>query len=102
MSMAFGKLQELTTEQTDSWNAMQPVHGGLLLAFLAIPHFVHGLQRWPWYLLAPLSAYLLMVALVAPLRRTVRWNRLGRLRASVAVATAVLIVTSSSVLMVYD
>jgi membrane protease YdiL (CAAX protease family) len=79
-----------------------PMHGVLLLALLAIPRFVPDLQRWPWYLVAPLSIYLLAVALISPLRRTARWNRLGRLRGSVLLATGALIAISSSVLLLYD
>lgn len=78
------------------------MHGGLILALLAIPLFVRELQRWPWYLLVPLSAYLVVVMLVSPLRRTVRWNRLGQLRGSVLLITGGVIVTSSSALLLYD
>jgi membrane protease YdiL (CAAX protease family) len=89
-------------EQTDPGIACQPVHGGLLLALLVTPFFVPGLQRWPWYLLVPLSAYLLAVAVISPLRRTVGWIRLGRLRGSVLLATGAVIVIASSALLVYD
>ncbi len=79
-----------------------PVHGGLLLALLVAPLFVRELRQWPWYLLAPLAAYLMVVALVPALRRTVRWNRLGVLHGWVLVATAAIVVLSGSALLLYD
>jgi membrane protease YdiL (CAAX protease family) len=94
--------QKPIAEQADSGEASTTVHGGLLLAFLAIPFFLPEFQQWPWYLLVPLSTYLLVVALVSPLRRSVRWNRLGRLRGSVLLTTGAVIVTSSSALLLYD
>ncbi len=50
----------------------------------------------------PLLACLLVVLLVAPLRRTVRWARLGRLRGSVLGATGALIAASTSALVLDD
>jgi uncharacterized protein len=100
--MGLGKRQIATPEPLEPEQDLQPVHAGLFLALLAVPFFVRGLQHWPWYLLAPLSAYLLVVFAVAPLRRTVRWNRCGRLRGAVLAATGAIIVTSTSVLLLYE
>ena len=70
--MDLGNRQAATATPPDAGRDLQAVHGGLLLALLAAPLLVRELQRWPWYLLAPLAAYLLVVSLLAPLRRTVR------------------------------
>jgi membrane protease YdiL (CAAX protease family) len=94
--------QAPATGPTDAGKDAQPLHGGLLLALLVVPLFVPPLRRWPWYLLVPLGAYLLVVAVVAPLRRTVRWNRVGRLTMPVLAATGAIIVISTSALLLYD
>jgi uncharacterized protein len=100
--MDLGKRQAATATPPDAGRDLQAVHGGLLLALLAVPLLVRELQQWPWYLLVPLAAYLLVVSLVAPLRRTVRWNRVGRLRGSVLGLTAAIALISASALLLYD
>lgn len=80
----------------------QALHGGLLVALLVVPMLVRPLRHWPWYLVVPLGAYLLLVVLVAPLRRTVRWNRVGHLRGTVLAATAAISAITAAALLLYD
>jgi membrane protease YdiL (CAAX protease family) len=77
------------------------VHAGLLCALFALPLLIPLLRPWPLYLLAPLGAYALIVAVVPPLRRGVRWLRFGRLDGVVLAGTAGLIVVSSSALVLW-
>jgi membrane protease YdiL (CAAX protease family) len=80
----------------------QALHGGLLIALLLVPAFVRPLQHWPWYLAVPLGAYLVLVAALGPLRRTVRWNRVGRLGGAVLAATGAISAVSAAALLLYD
>ena len=60
-----------------------------------------ALRPWPLYLLAPLAAYALIVAVVPQLRRGVVWLRVGQLDAVVIGATALVIVATSAVLVLW-
>lgn len=62
---------------------------------------VPSLRRWPWLWLAPLLPYLLLVACVPPFRRSLSWFRLGRLSTAAVVATLVLMVLTTSVLLFF-
>jgi uncharacterized protein len=81
------------------WRA---AHGGLLLALLLLAACAPILARWPLYLLVPLAAYLALVLLIPPLRRTFGWLALGRLDWYGAGATLAVILVSSSALVVYQ
>src|SRR5947209_16562605 len=84
--------------KSDSWRA---VHGGLLLALLAASLALPELAHWPWYFLVPLLAYAAIVCLVAPLRHSVTWLRVGRLDSLTLSVTAALILLSSAALVLY-
>jgi uncharacterized protein len=76
-------------------------HAGLLLALLALPSFISELRPWPLYLLAPLTIYALIVAVVPPLRRGVHWLRVGRLDGAVLAWTTAIILGSSAALVLW-
>jgi membrane protease YdiL (CAAX protease family) len=71
--------------------------GGLLAGGRVIPTLLH----WPFYLLVPLSAYLLIVLAVGPLRRSLTWASVGRLDGSAWAATAAVVCVSSTALLVW-
>jgi uncharacterized protein len=77
------------------------VHAGLLLALLTLPSFIRELRPWPLYLLAPLTIYALIVAIAPPLRRGLRWLRIGRLDGAVIAWTAAIILGSSAALVLW-
>lgn len=62
-------------QKTADWRA---VHGGVLLLFFGICLFVEPLAAWPLYWLVPILAYLLVVVLVPPLRRTLTCLTVGQ------------------------
>jgi membrane protease YdiL (CAAX protease family) len=68
---------------------------------MLLPALVREAGRWPWYFLAPLLAYAVVVLAVPPLRRSVTWLRVGRLDWPALGATAVLVVPTSAVLILY-
>ena len=78
------------------------VHAGLLLALLALPSFIPELRPWPLYLLVPLAIYALIVAVAPPLRRSVRWLRVGRFDGGVIAWTAAIILGSSAALVLWS
>jgi membrane protease YdiL (CAAX protease family) len=76
---------------------MHAVHAILLLLLLLVPLGVPVLTQWPWYLLAPLAAYGLIVCLVRPLRQSVARLRIGRFdRRVFAVTTGIVLVSSAA------
>jgi len=77
------------------------IHAGLLLALLALPSFIRELRPWPLYLLVPLALYALVVAVAPPLRRSVRWLRVGRFDGVVLSWMAAIIVGSSAALVLW-
>jgi uncharacterized protein len=77
------------------------VHAGLLCVLFALPLLIPILRPWPLYLLVPLTAYALIVAVVPPLRREVRWLRVGRLDGPVLAGTAAVIVFASAALVLW-
>jgi membrane protease YdiL (CAAX protease family) len=86
----------------DPSGRLQALHGGLLLALLPLPALIVALRPWPFYLLVPLLAYGAIVCLVPPLRRSVRWLRVGRFDGVVLAATAGLILATSATLLLWD
>jgi membrane protease YdiL (CAAX protease family) len=82
-----------------NWRA---IHGGVFLATLAFPILLPAWRQWPWLWLVPLAAYLTLVALLSPLRRTFSWFRLGRCDLVTSVAAIAIVVLSSCVLVLYD
>jgi membrane protease YdiL (CAAX protease family) len=77
------------------------VHAGVLLVLLTLPSLVGVVRPWPLYLLAPLTAYALVVVAVPPLRTGVRWLRFGRLNGVVLAWTAAIILGSSAALILW-
>src|SRR5579862_4009265 len=82
-----------------NWRA---VGGGLLLALSALPFYLAALARWPWHLVVPLLVYAGIAVVVPPLRRTLRWVRIGRLDPPVLGVSAAVAVVSSAVLVSFD
>jgi membrane protease YdiL (CAAX protease family) len=81
----------------------RPLHGGVFLAlFLLLPLTLPFFLTWPWVWLAPLAGYLIVVSIVPPLRRTFAWPRCGRIDWSSTAATAILILLTSAVLVLYQ
>jgi membrane protease YdiL (CAAX protease family) len=93
------KLREDEAEASANWRATA---GGLLLALSALPFVISAVARWPWHLLVPLLAYAVITAVVPPLRRTLRWARIGRLDGPILGVSAALAVASSAVLVFFD
>jgi membrane protease YdiL (CAAX protease family) len=63
---------------------------------------VRLLAHWPWYFLVPLLIYAAVVLAVPPLRRSVRWLRIGRLDGLALAATMGIMLISSTVLVLYQ
>ena len=80
------------------WRA---VHGGLLILFLPIPMLIPALAGWPWHILIPLLGYALVVCIVGPMRRSVKWLHFGRLDWRVLGVTAAIVLVSSAALVLY-
>lgn len=80
----------------------QIVHGGLLLVLLPLPMFFPVLTHWPWYLLAPLLVYAVVVLSVPSLRRSVDWLRIGQLDGPVIAWIGAVLVLTSAVLLGWD
>jgi membrane protease YdiL (CAAX protease family) len=80
---------------------MPLAHAGLALVLLGSGLLATDLLAWPFHILAPLAAYVLIVALVPPLRRSLSWLRVGRLDRNVWIATAMVVVVSSATLMIW-
>jgi hypothetical protein len=86
---------------------MPLAHAGLALGLLVGSlflggHLLPGLLDWPFYLLAPLIAYVLLVGAVAPLRRSLHWARVGDLEYRVWAAAAVIVMVSSAALVIWN
>jgi uncharacterized protein len=81
--------------------ARRAAHGLLLLPCFLLPALFEPLARWPFYLLAPLLAYALLVLAVPALRRTCRWLRPGHDGRAVLAATLGVVVASSSALLLF-
>ena len=77
---------------------MKAVHGTLFLAALVAACLVPALGVWPLYLLVPIMAYLALVACVPSLRRSFAGLPCGRFTRVTAVASLVVIVVASAVL----
>ncbi len=79
----------------------QVAHGVVLLVGFLFPLLVPALRHWPWYLLAPLAVYAVVVLAVPGLRRSICWLRVGSAGPRVMAATLVLILVSSATLILY-
>jgi CAAX protease family protein len=66
---------------------VQAIHGLLLLSLLSLPLFFGVLQSWPFYLLVPLTIYVVIVLATSPLRNSICWLRLGRFSLEVQLLT---------------
>ena len=85
---------------SNDWKAL---HGlVLVVSFLPLALLDADLLVWPVPIAGPLVLYALIVAGVAPLRRTCSWLRPGRVSSGAALFTALLAVISSAVLIGYD
>lgn len=85
-------------DQPNSWLAIQ---AALLLAALMLPAMVPPLAHWPWYFLGPLFLYMVVVAVAPPLRRSVKWLKIGRMNAPILAVTAGIVVIASATLVLY-
>jgi membrane protease YdiL (CAAX protease family) len=96
----------MSAETTPKYRELPLTHAALALALLAAGLFagsrlVPALRHWPYNLLAPLAAYLLIASAVAPLRRSLNWARVGRLDRTAWAAAAAVVLVSSSALVVW-
>jgi membrane protease YdiL (CAAX protease family) len=81
---------------------VQSVHALLLLILLSLPFFFDDLRWWPFYLLVPLAIYTAVVLAIPPLRRSVRWIRLGRIDLTVlALMLATIVIASVALVLWY-
>jgi membrane protease YdiL (CAAX protease family) len=78
------------------------LHGLVIIALFWLATGVAALQVWPLFMLAPVVAYALLVALVRPLRSTFRPWRFGRVTAPAVAATLVLALGSMAVLLLFE
>jgi membrane protease YdiL (CAAX protease family) len=85
-----------TVSAQREWRA---AHGALLLALLLVTAFLPFFAAWPFYLLVPVAAYCLIVALSPPLRRSCLWLRLGRWDRKTALAALAIVIVSSLALL---
>src|SRR3954454_13621283 len=82
--------------------AWHVLHGVLYLAFaiglcVAIP----ALRVWPWFWIAPLAAYHLLVFTVPWLRRSFRPVRLGTITSWGVAATVVISIVAAAALVIF-
>jgi len=77
------------------------VQGIAFVSFMACALLVPGLRGWPWVWLAPVAAYLVLVACVPPIRHSLVWVRLGRLSAAALATTAGIMALTTSALLVF-
>ncbi len=70
------------------------IHGAVFLAALGVALIVMSPLRWPWYLVLPLLAYVIVVVAWPRLRRTAPRLALGRMVGRPLVAAVVLAVTT--------
>jgi membrane protease YdiL (CAAX protease family) len=77
-------------------NGDAAVHGGLLLAALAVVAI--GMPVWPWYLFLPLLIYGGIALALPPLRRTAPKLTLGRMGGAPRACAVILSVATTSVL----
>jgi membrane protease YdiL (CAAX protease family) len=84
--------------QPADWRAL---HGGILLFFYGLCRWL-DLTAWPWFLLVPLAAYLLVAALVRPLRQTISCLDLGRFDGFNQAIALGIIGLSTGALLVFD
>jgi membrane protease YdiL (CAAX protease family) len=61
-----------------------------------------SLEQWPWYFLAPVILYAVLVLAIPPLRRSVHWLRVGRLHGPILATTVVIVLLSSTALVLYQ
>jgi membrane protease YdiL (CAAX protease family) len=80
------------------WRFLQ---GVAFVLFMACALTFPALRSWPWLWLVPLSAYLLLVACVPPIRRSLVWLRVGRVSTSTVLATVGIMIIAASVLLLF-
>lgn len=81
---------------------MNALHGLVFLAALIVGCLVPALANWPLYLLVPILGYLTVVVCVPPLRRSFPGFASGHVNLRIIVASVVVTVLSSAVLVGYD
>ena len=77
------------------------IQGVAFVLFMACALIFPPLRRWPWLWLAPLIPYLLLVACVPPIRRSLTWFRLGQLSVAAVLTTLGIMVLTSSALFAF-
>src|SRR3954465_4940931 len=78
------------------------LHGLLIICLVWLASGIPAFQLWPWFMLAPLTAYAVLVALVPPLRSTFRAWRFGRVSPPAVAATIILALGSATVLLLFE
>jgi membrane protease YdiL (CAAX protease family) len=83
---------------TPSLRIWRPIHALLFILLTVAVLFVPALRVWPLPMLVPLAAYLILVAVIRPLRASFgRW-RFGEISGRAALATLVIAAGSCAVL----
>jgi uncharacterized protein len=77
-------------------------HAGVFFAFTVAASQVPQLRTWPWLWVAPFLGYACSVALIPPLRRMFTGWRFGIVTPRGIVATAVIAIGASAVLLAFD
>ena len=77
------------------------LHGTAFVLLMVAAMLVPAVRKWPWIWLAPLGSYFALVMIAAPLRRSLRWVRAGRITAASAGVTLGIIVVSSTALILF-
>src|SRR4051812_1018344 len=78
------------------------LHGLVIIGLVWLGSGIRAFQVWPWFMLAPLAAYAVLVALVPPLRSTFRAWRFGRVSPPAVAATIMLALVSAAVLLLFE
>jgi membrane protease YdiL (CAAX protease family) len=78
------------------------LHGLVIIAFFWLLSGVPSFRVWPLFMLAPLAAYAVLVAVVPSLRSTFRPWRFGRVTLPGLAATIVLAFGSAAVLLLFE
>ncbi|MGR8979615.1 MAG: CPBP family intramembrane glutamic endopeptidase [Gammaproteobacteria bacterium] len=82
-------------------NIVRASHGLVLLVLIMATGLVPVLRDWPWFWLASITAYFLLVAVVPLLRASFRPWRFGRVSTFSIAATVVIAAGSCAVLVVF-
>src|SRR5687767_4620298 len=79
----------------------RPTHALVLVVLTAVASFVPDFRTWPLLWLIPLLGYAVLVAIVPPLRATIRPWRFGRVSTPTVLATVIIAVGSCAVLVAF-